>query len=60
MKMIEINFEVPEVCPHCKNPNSNIDGSLWGKEKKLSLIVKCMSCGRRFHTAVLNKDHFQT
>ena len=38
---MEVNL--PEVCPKCQNPNSNIVGSVYGEYQHYR--ISCMQCG---------------
>jgi uncharacterized protein (DUF983 family) len=39
-------MEIPDRCPRCKNPNSNVEGSIYSDEFKLT--IKCMQCGMKY------------
>ena len=39
-------MEIPDTCPRCKNPNSNVEGSIYSEEFKLT--IRCMQCGMKY------------
>jgi uncharacterized protein (DUF983 family) len=46
LKRGEFKMEIPDRCPKCQNPNSNIEGSIYAEEFKIT--IKCMQCGLKY------------
>ena len=53
MKNIKIEVKIPDVCPQCGNPNTNIEGSVY--DSNIGFKFSCMGCGKIYHKKKLDE-----